>query len=78
MAKFSKHGAFILCLALRVKISNATPHQHPCRTFVLVLGMALEIKKLRKTHSNITIFPQNSLSRREFEGFDLDRKSVQK
>ena len=27
-----------------VKISMATPQKHPCRAFVLVFGMTLEIK----------------------------------
>ena len=43
--------------AFFVEISTATPHQHPCRTFVLVFGMTLEIKNLRKTIFEFYQFP---------------------
>ena len=33
-----------------VKISTATPHQHPWRTFVLVFGMTLKTKALSLIH----------------------------
>ena len=47
----------IFIFAFFVKISTATPHQHPCRTFVLVFGMTLEIKNLRKTIFEFYQFP---------------------
>merc|ERR1712001_219668 len=40
-----------------IEISTATPHQHPCRTFVLVFGMTLDIKNLRKTIFEFYQFP---------------------
>ena len=42
---------------LFVKISTATPKQHPCQTFVLIFGMTLEIKNLRKTIFEFYQFP---------------------
>ena len=44
--------------------------------FLLVFGMTLEIKKLRKKHFIILpISHENNLNRRVFEGFDFDQKS---
>ena len=34
-----------------VQISMATPQKHPCQAFVLVFGMTLEIKKIRKKNT---------------------------
>ena len=48
-AKFMKRDTF--------EISTATHHQHPCRTFVLVFGMTLELKNLRKTIFEFYQFP---------------------
>ena len=64
--------------AFFVEISTGTPHQHPCRTFVLVFGRTLEIKKLEKNH--FEILPksyENDPSRPVIEGFELIEKSSQ-
>ena len=62
-AKFRKHSyrwSFsnkFFIFSFFVEISTATPHQHPCQTFVLVFGMTLEIKNLRKTIFEFYQFP---------------------
>ena len=47
----------VFIIAFFVEISTATPHQLPCQTFVLVFGMTLEIKNLRKTIFEFYQFP---------------------
>ena len=70
---------FCFCIFRRNFNCHTSPlvsHQHPCRTFVLVFGMTLEIKKRRKTIFKFYQFSvQNYPCRPVLEGFELNQKT---